>query len=179
MLAHGIYTAQSSCRCMLYDRRHTFESADLRCIATTCPETTVPASSRSRRALPSDCPCPTARGGEYLILLGHIGDQLEVGHMGRDGTLIVSAAISYGLISESSLRVHKKEPRRCRTASWRERGILSAWPVITLWRGIGPAVFQPAAPPPATETIRQEMCRWRYMRRTRLSPSDGAGQKFL
>ncbi|HWY44080.1 MAG TPA: NADH-quinone oxidoreductase subunit M [Candidatus Sulfotelmatobacter sp.] len=177
MLAHGISTGALFLLVgMLYDRRHTFEISDYGGLATPMPKL----SAFFLFVALSSLGLPMLNGfvGEYLILLGTYVTNWKWATWAATGVILSACYLLWAYQRVFFGEVTQEKNRALPDASWRERGILFAMAVITLWMGIGSAYFTRRTAT-AAETIRQEMMRaGDTMPQEAMSPSDGAGTKI-
>jgi len=177
MLAHGISTGALFLLVgMLYDRRHTFEINDYGGLATPMPKL----SAFFLFVALSSLGLPMLNGfvGEYLILLGTYITNWKWATWAATGVILSACYLLWAYQRVFFGEVVREKNRDLPDASWRERGILFAMAVITLWMGIGSAYFTRRTAT-ATETIRQEMKRaGDTMPQEAASPADGAGIKI-
>jgi NADH-quinone oxidoreductase subunit M len=157
MLAHGISTGALFLLVgMLYDRRHTFEISDYGGLATPMPRL----SAFFLFVALSSLGLPILNGfvGEYLILLGTYGVSWKWATWAATGVILSACYLLWAyqrVFFGEITHAHNKE---LPDASWRERGILFAMAVVTLWMGVG-SVFFTHRTATATDAIRQEMKR--------------------
>jgi NADH-quinone oxidoreductase subunit M len=173
MLAHGISTGALFLLVgMLYDRRHTFEISDYGGLATPMPKL----SAFFLFVALSSLGLPMLNGfvGEYLILLGTYGTNWKWATWAATGVILSACYLLWAYQRVFFGEVTHEENRTLPDASWRERGILFAMAVITLWMGIC-SVYLTGRTATATETIRQQMDS--QPREGMLSP-DGSGTKI-
>jgi len=165
MLAHGISTGALFLLVgMLYDRRHTFEISEYGGLATPMPRL----SAFFLFVALSSLGLPILNGfvGEYLILLGTYGSHfgLTAGNGWKYATWAASGVIlsaCYLLWAYQRVffgEVTHEKNRSLPDASARERGILFAMAVVTLWMGVGSSYLTHRTAI-ATETIREQMVR--------------------
>jgi len=138
MLAHGISTGALFLLVgMLYDRRHTFESAQYGGLSTPMPRL---AAFFLFVAL-SSMGLPMLNGfiGEYLILLGTYLAHWQWAVWAATGVILSACYLlwSYQRVFFGEITVEKNKDLP--DASVRERWILATMAVITLWMGIGSA----------------------------------------
>jgi NADH-quinone oxidoreductase subunit M len=157
MLAHGISTGALFLLVgMLYDRRHTFEISEYGGLATPMPRL----SAFFLFVALSSLGLPILNGfvGEYLILLGTYGVSWKWAAWAATGVILSACYLLWAyqrVFFGEITHAHNKE---LPDASWRERGILFAMAVVTLWMGVGsPYITHRTAT--ATDTIRQQMNR--------------------
>ena len=140
MLAHGISTGALFLLVgMLYDRRHTFEISQYGGLATPMPRF---AAFFLFVAL-SSMGLPMLNGfvGEFLILLGTYQSHANWASWAALGVILSACYLlwAYQRVFFGEVTVEKN--RTLPDASPRERGILIAMAVLTLWMGIGSAFF--------------------------------------
>jgi NADH-quinone oxidoreductase subunit M len=140
MLAHGISTGALFLLVgMLYDRRHTFEISQYGGLATPMPRF---AAFFLFVAL-SSMGLPMLNGfvGEFLILLGTYQSHANWASWAALGVILSACYLlwAYQRVFFGEVTVEKN--RTLPDASSRERGILIAMAVITLWMGVGSAFF--------------------------------------
>jgi len=186
MLAHGISTGALFLLVgMLYDRRHTFEISEYGGLATPMPRL----SAFFLFVALSSLGLPILNGfvGEYLILLGTYGSHfgLTAGNGWKYATWAASGVIlsaCYLLWAYQRVffgEVTHEKNRSLPDASARERGILFAMAVVTLWMGVG-SVYLTRRTATATETIRQQMLRpGDTAPQEAVVPASGSGVKIL
>jgi len=186
MLAHGISTGALFLLVgMLYDRRHTFEISEYGGLATPMPRL----SAFFLFVALSSLGLPILNGfvGEYLILLGTYGSHfgLTAGNGWKYATWAASGVIlsaCYLLWAYQRVffgEVTHEKNRSLPDASARERGILFAMAVVTLWMGVG-SVYLTRRTATATETIRQQMLRpGDTAPQEATAPTSGSGVKIL
>jgi NADH-quinone oxidoreductase subunit M len=138
MLAHGISTGALFLLVgMLYDRRHTFEIAQYGGLSTPMPRL---AAFFLFVAL-SSLGLPMLNGfvGEYLILLGTYLAHWQWAAWAATGVILSACYLlwSYQRVFFGEITVPKNKDLP--DASVRERWILVAMAVVTLWMGIGSA----------------------------------------
>jgi NADH-quinone oxidoreductase subunit M len=140
MLAHGISTGALFLLVgMLYDRRHTFEISEYGGLATPMPKL---AAFFLFVAL-SSLGLPMLNGfvGEFLILLGTFQVHWNWSAWAATGVILSACYLlwSYQRVFFGDVTVEKN--RKLPDASAREKWILAAMAVITLWMGIGSPFF--------------------------------------
>src|SRR5258708_5536405 len=140
MLAHGISTGALFLLVgMLYDRRHTFEISEYGGLATPMPKL---AAFFLFVAL-SSLGLPMLNGfvGEFLILLGTFQVHWNWSAWAATGVILSACYLlwSYQRVFFGEVTVEKN--RTLPDASAREKGILFAMAVITLWMGIASPYF--------------------------------------
>jgi NADH-quinone oxidoreductase subunit M len=185
MLAHGISTGALFLLVgMLYDRRHTFEISEYGGLATPMPRL----SAFFLFAALSSLGLPILNGfvGEYLILLGTYASHFGV-NAGNGWKYATWAALGVILSACYLLWAYQRvffgettheKNRTLPDTSARERGMLIAMAVVTLWMGVGsPYLTRRTAT--ATETIRQQMARpGDNAVQESAAPSDNSGLKI-
>ena len=155
MLAHGISTGALFLLVgMLYDRRHTFEISEYGGLATPMPRL----SAFFLFVALSLLGLPILNGfvGEYLILLGTYGASWKWATWAALGVILSACYLLWAyqrVFFGEITHAHNKE---LPDASWRERGILFAMAVVTLWMGVGSAYLTHRTAT-ATDTIRRQM----------------------
>ena len=155
MLAHGISTGALFLLCgMLYDRRHTYEISDYGGLATPMPRL----SAFFLFVVLSSLGLPILNGfvGEYLILLGTYGVNWKWATWAALGVILSACYLLWAYQRVFFGEVTHEKNKSLPDASLRERGILFAMAVITLWMGVGSA-YLTRRTATATETIRQQM----------------------
>jgi NADH-quinone oxidoreductase subunit M len=140
MLAHGISTGALFLLVgMLYDRRHTFEISEYGGLATPMPKL---AALFLFIAL-SSLGLPMLNGfvGEFLILLGTFQVHWNWTAWAATGVILSACYLlwSYQRVFFGEVTVEKN--RKLPDASPREKWILAAMAVITIWMGIGSPFF--------------------------------------
>jgi NADH-quinone oxidoreductase subunit M len=140
MLAHGISTGALFLLVgMLYDRRHTFEITQFGGLATPLPQ--LAAFFLFISLASAGLPMLNGFVGEFLILLGTY--QLHAGWASWAATGVILSACyllwAYQRVFFGEVTVEKN--RVLPDVSAREKGILLAMAVVTLWMGIGSAFF--------------------------------------
>jgi len=157
MLAHGISTGALFLLVgMLYDRRHTFEISEYGGLATPMPRL----SAFFLFAALSSLGLPILNGfvGEYLILLGTYAANWKWATWAASGVILSACYLLWAYQRVFFGEVTHEKNRSLPDASTRERGILFAMAVVTLWMGVGSAYLTHRTAT-ATETIRQQMVR--------------------
>jgi NADH-quinone oxidoreductase subunit M len=157
MLAHGISTGALFLLVgMLYDRRHTFEISEYGGLATPMPRL----SAFFLFAALSSLGLPILNGfvGEYLILLGTYAANWKWATWAASGVILSACYLLWAYQRVFFGEVTHEKNRALPDASGRERGILFAMAVVTLWMGVGSA-YLTRRTATATETIRQQMIR--------------------
>jgi len=157
MLAHGISTGALFLLVgMLYDRRHTFEISEYGGLATPMPRL----SAFFLFVALSSLGLPILNGfvGEYLILLGTYAANWKWATWAASGVILSACYLLWAYQRVFFGEVTHEKNRSLPDASTRERGILFAMAIVTVWMGVGSAYLtrRTAA---ATETIRQQMVR--------------------
>jgi NADH-quinone oxidoreductase subunit M len=138
MLAHGISTGALFLLVgMLYDRRHTFEMSEFGGLATPMPKL---AAFFLFVAL-SSLGLPILNGfvGEYLILLGTYQVHWTWAAWAATGVILSACYLLWAYQRVFFGEITRDKNRTLPDISSRERGILVAMAVITLWMGIGSA----------------------------------------
>jgi NADH-quinone oxidoreductase subunit M len=140
MLAHGISTGALFLLVgMLYDRRHTFEITQFGGLATPMPWL---AAFFCFIALAS-AGLPMLNGfvGEFLILLGTYQLHASWASWAATGVILSACYLlwAYQRVFFGEITVEKN--RTLPDVSAREKGILIAMAVVTLWMGIGSTFF--------------------------------------
>ncbi|HZV58784.1 MAG TPA: NADH-quinone oxidoreductase subunit M [Candidatus Eremiobacteraceae bacterium] len=136
MLAHGISTGALFLLVgMLYDRRHTFEMSEFGGLATPMPKL---AAFFLFVAL-SSLGLPILNGfvGEYLILLGTYQVRWTWAAWAATGVILSACYLLWAYQRVFFGEITHDKNRTLSDISNRERGILLAMAVITLWMGIG------------------------------------------
>jgi NADH-quinone oxidoreductase subunit M len=157
MLAHGISTGALFLLVgMLYDRRHTFEISEYGGLATPMPRL----SAFFLFVALSSLGLPILNGfvGEYLILLGTYAANWKWAAWAATGVILSACYLLWAYQRVFFGEVTHEKNRALPDASGRERGILFAMAVVTLWMGVGSA-YLTRRTATATETIRQQMVR--------------------
>jgi NADH-quinone oxidoreductase subunit M len=157
MLAHGISTGALFLLVgMLYDRRHTFEISEYGGLATPMPRL----SAFFLFVALSSLGLPILNGfvGEYLILLGTYAANWKWATWAASGVILSACYLLWAYQRVFFGEVTHEKNRSLPDASARERGILFAMAVVTLWMGVGSAYLTQRTAA-ATETIRQQMLR--------------------
>jgi len=157
MLAHGISTGALFLLVgMLYDRRHTFEISEYGGLATPMPRL----SAFFLFVALSSLGLPILNGfvGEYLILLGTYAANWRWAAWAASGVILSACYLLWAYQRVFFGEVTHEKNRALPDASWREKGILFAMAVVTLWMGVGSA-YLTRRTATATETIRQQMLR--------------------
>jgi NADH-quinone oxidoreductase subunit M len=157
MLAHGISTGALFLLVgMLYDRRHTFEISEYGGLATPMPRL----SAFFLFAALSSLGLPILNGfvGEYLILLGTYAVSWKWAAWAATGVILSACYLLWAYQRVFFGEVSHAHNKELPDASWRERGILIAMAVVTLWMGVGSAYLTHRTAT-ATDTIRQQMKR--------------------
>jgi NADH-quinone oxidoreductase subunit M len=157
MLAHGISTGALFLLVgMLYDRRHTFEISEYGGLATPMPRL----SAFFLFAALSSLGLPILNGfvGEYLILLGTYAVSWKWAAWAATGVILSACYLLWAYQRVFFGEVTHAHNKELPDASWRERGILIAMALVTLWMGVGSA-YLTRRTATATDTIRQEMRR--------------------
>ena len=157
MLAHGISTGALFLLVgMLYDRRHTFEISEYGGLATPMPRL----SAFFLFVALSSLGLPILNGfvGEYLILLGTYAANWKWATWAASGVILSACYLLWAYQRVFFGEVTHEKNRTLPDASLRERGILFAMAVVTLWMGVGSA-YLTRRTATATETIRQQMLR--------------------
>lgn len=177
MLAHGISTGALFLLVgMLYDRRHTFEISDYGGLATPMPRL----SAFFLFAALSSLGLPILNGfvGEYLILLGTYAANWKWATWAALGVILSACYLLWAYQRVFFGEVTHAENKELPDTSARERGILIAMAVITLWMGVGSA-YLTRRTATATETIRQQMHRpGDAAPQEATAPGDSAGVKI-
>jgi len=177
MLAHGVSTGALFLLVgMLYDRRHTFEISEYGGLATPMPKL----SAFFLFVALSSLGLPILNGfvGEYLILLGTYSVSWKWATWAALGVILSACYLlwSYQRVFFGEVTHEKNESLP--DASARERGILFAMAVVTLWMGIG-SVYLTRRTANATDTIRQQMVRPGDVAPQEASkPADNSGVKI-
>src|SRR3989454_3332429 len=157
MLAHGISTGALFLLVgMLYDRRHTFEISEYGGLATPMPRL----SAFFLFVALSSLGLPILNGfvGEYLILLGTYAANWKWAAWAASGVILSACYLLWAYQRVFFGEVTHEKNRALPDASARERGILFAMAVVTLWMGVG-STYLTRRTATATETIRQQMLR--------------------
>ncbi|HXH67658.1 MAG TPA: NADH-quinone oxidoreductase subunit M [Candidatus Limnocylindrales bacterium] len=157
MLAHGISTGALFLLVgMLYDRRHTFEISEYGGLATPMPRL----SAFFLFVALSSLGLPILNGfvGEYLILLGTYAANWKWATWAASGVILSACYLLWAYQRVFFGEVTHEKNRSLPDASTRERGILFAMAIVTLWMGVGSA-YLTRRTATATETIRQQMVR--------------------
>jgi NADH-quinone oxidoreductase subunit M len=157
MLAHGISTGGLFLLVgMLYDRRHTFEMSQFGGLATPMPRL---AAFFLFVAL-SSLGLPMLNGfvGEFLILLGTYQVHWNWAAWAATGVILSACYLlwSYQRVFFGEITVDKN--RALPDVSPRERWILVAMAVVTLWMGIG-SVFITRRTAAASQSVIEQMGR--------------------
>ena len=155
MLAHGISTGALFLLVgMLYDRRHTFEISDYGGLATPMPRF----SAFFLFVALSSLGLPILNGfvGEYLILLGTYTVNWKWATWAALGVILSACYLLWAYQRVFFGDVTHPENKELPDASLRERGILFAMAVVTLWMGVGSAYLTHRTAT-ATDTIRRQM----------------------
>jgi NADH-quinone oxidoreductase subunit M len=157
MLAHGISTGGLFLLVgMLYDRRHTFEMSQFGGLATPMPRL---AAFFLFVAL-SSLGLPMLNGfvGEFLILLGTYQVHWNWAAWAATGVILSACYLlwSYQRVFFGEITVEKN--KMLPDVSARERVILAAMAVITLWMGIG-SVFITGRTAAASQSVLDQMAR--------------------
>ncbi|HJZ63977.1 MAG TPA: NADH-quinone oxidoreductase subunit M [Candidatus Acidoferrum sp.] len=155
MLAHGISTGALFLLVgMLYDRRHTFEISDYGGLATPMPRF----SAFFLFVALSSLGLPILNGfvGEYLILLGTYTVNWKWAAWAALGVILSACYLLWAYQRVFFGDVTHAENKELPDASLRERGILFAMAVVTLWMGVGSAYLTHRTAT-ATDTIRRQM----------------------
>ena len=178
MLAHGISTGALFLLVgMLYDRRHTFEISEYGGLATPMPRL----SAFFLFAALSSLGLPILNGfvGEYLILLGTYAANWKWAAWAASGVILSACYLLWAYQRVFFGEVTHEKNRTLPDASWREKGILFAMAVVTLWMGVGSA-YLTRRTATATETIRQQMLRpGDSAPQEAAVPANGSGVKIL
>jgi len=157
MLAHGISTGALFLLVgMLYDRRHTFEITDYGGLATAMPRL----SAFFLFVALSSLGLPILNGfvGEYLILLGTYATNWKWATWAASGVILSACYLLWAYQRVFFGEITHEKNKALPDASARERGILFAMAVVTLWMGVGSA-YLTRRTATATDTIRQQMLR--------------------
>jgi len=140
MLAHGISTGALFLLVgMLYDRRHTFEISEYGGLATPMPKL---AAFFLFVAL-SSLGLPMLNGfvGEYLILLGTYQKHWPWAAWAALGVILSACYLLWSYQRVFFGEITKEKNRTLPDVSAREKWILAAMAVVTLWMGIGSVVI--------------------------------------
>jgi NADH-quinone oxidoreductase subunit M len=178
MLAHGISTGALFLLVgMLYDRRHTFEISEYGGLATPMPRL----SAFFLFVALSSLGLPILNGfvGEYLILLGTYGVSWKWAAWAATGVILSACYLLWAYQRVFFGEVTHEKNRALPDASARERGILFAMAIVTLWMGVG-SVYLTRRTATATDTIREQMVRpgdtgWQESARP---PDNSGGEKI-
>jgi NADH-quinone oxidoreductase subunit M len=136
MLAHGISTGALFLLVgMLYDRRHTFEISEYGGLATPMPKL---AAFFLFVAL-SSLGLPMLNGfvGEYLILLGTYQKHWPWASWAALGVILSACYLLWSYQRVFFGEITNEKNRTLPDVSAREKWILAAMAVVTLWMGIG------------------------------------------
>jgi len=157
MLAHGISTGGLFLLVgMLYDRRHTFEITQFGGLATPMPKL----AAFFLFVVLSSLGLPMLNGfvGEFLILLGTYQVHWNWAAWAATGVILSACYLlwSYQRVFFGEITVEKN--RELPDLSSRERAILVAMAVITLWMGIG-SVFITGRTATASDSVIEQMNR--------------------
>jgi NADH-quinone oxidoreductase subunit M len=140
MLAHGISTGALFLLVgMLYDRRHTFEISEYGGLATPMPKL---ATFFLFVAL-SSLGLPMLNGfvGEFLVLLGTYQRHWQWASWGALGVILSACYLLWSYQRVFFGEITREKNRTLPDASAREKWILVAMAVVTLWMGIGSTVI--------------------------------------
>ena len=96
--------------------------------------------------------------GEYLILLGTYAANWRWAAWAASGVILSACYLLWAYQRVFFGEVTHEKNRALPDASWREKGILFAMAVVTLWMGVG-STYLTRRTATATETIRQQMLR--------------------
>src|SRR5215467_7797073 len=157
MLAHGISTGALFLLVgMLYDRRHTFEISDYGGLATPMPRL----SAFFLFVALSSLGLPILNGfvGEYLILLGTYSVSWKWATWAALGVILSACYLLWSYQRVFFGEVTHEKNKSLPDASARERGILFAMAVVTLWMGVS-SPYLTRRTSAATDTIREQMVR--------------------
>jgi NADH-quinone oxidoreductase subunit M len=157
MLAHGISTGALFLLVgMLYERRHTFEISEYGGLATPMPRL----SAFFLFVALSSLGLPILNGfvGEYLILLGTYAVNWKWATWAASGVILSACYLLWAYQRVFFGEITHEKNKSLPDASARERGILFAVAIVTLWMGVGSA-FLTRRTATATDTIRQQMAR--------------------
>ncbi len=177
MLAHGISTGALFLLVgMLYDRRHTFEIADYGGLATPMPKF----SAFFLFVALSSLGLPILNGfvGEYLILLGTYSVSWKWATWAATGVILSACYLLWSYQRVFFGDVTHEKNKSLPDADARERGILFAMAIVTLWMGVGSA-YLTRRTATATDTIRQQMVRpGDVLPQEASKPADNSGVKI-
>ena len=177
MLAHGISTGAPFLLCgMLYDRRHTYEISDYGGLATPMPKL----SAFFLFVVLSSLGLPILNGfvGEYLILLGTYSVSWKWATWAALGVILSACYLLWSYQRVFFGEVAHAENKSLPDASSRERGILFAMAIVTLWMGVG-STYLTRRTASATDTIRQQMVRpGDVLPQEASKPADNSGVKI-
>src|SRR5215470_60067 len=177
MLAHGVSTGALFLLVgMLYDRRHTFEISEYGGLATPMPKL----SAFFLFVALSSLGLPILNGfvGEYLILLGTYSVSWKWATWAALGVILSACYLLWSYQRVFFGEVTQEKNKSLPDASARERGILFAMAVVTLWMGVGSAYLTHRTAN-ATDTIRQQMVRPGDVAPQEASkPADNSGVKI-
>lgn len=138
MLAHGISTGALFLLVgMLYDRRHTFEMSEFGGLATPMPKL----AAFFLFVTLSSLGLPMLNGfvGEYLILLGTYQVHWTWAAWAATGVILSACYLLWAYQRVFFGEITRDKNRTLPDISNRERGILIAMALITVWMGIGSA----------------------------------------
>jgi len=140
MLAHGISTGALFLLVgMLYDRRHTFEITQFGGLATPMPQ--LAAFFVFIALASAGLPMLNGFVGEFLILLGSYQRHAAWASWAASGVILSACYLLWAnqrvFFGEVTVEKNKTLP----DVSTREKGILLAMAVVTLWMGIGSGFF--------------------------------------
>ena len=138
MLAHGISTGALFLLVgMLYDRRHTFEITQFGGLATPMPQ--LAAFFLFIALASAGLPMLNGFVGEFLILLGTYALHAGWASWAAIGVILSACYLlwAYQRVFFGEVAVEKN--KTLADVSMREKGILLAMAVVTLWMGIGSA----------------------------------------
>src|SRR5438128_795187 len=177
MLAHGISTGALFLLVgMLYDRRHTFEISEYGGLATPMPRL----SAFFLFVALSSLGLPILNGfvGEYLILLGTYAANWRWAAWAASGVILSACYLLWAYQRVFFGEVTHEKNRSLPDAGVRERGILFAMAVVTLWMGVGSA-YLTRRTATVTETIREQMVRpGDSAPQEAAAPANGSGVKI-
>jgi NADH-quinone oxidoreductase subunit M len=181
MLAHGISTGALFLLVgMLYDRRHTFEISEYGGLATPMPKF---AAFFLFVAL-SSLGLPMLNGfvGEFLILLGTFVTRVSWASWAATGVILSACYLlwSYQRVFFGELTNDKN--RKLSDASLREKTILTAMAVVTLWMGVGSPFFThrvAASSQNVLDQMQRQFAQEAAIRGVRVSPAATSHQPLV
>jgi NADH-quinone oxidoreductase subunit M len=157
MLAHGISTGALFLLVgMLYDRRHTFEMSEFGGLATPMPKL----AAFFLFVTLSSLGLPMLNGfvGEYLILLGTYQAHWNWAAWAATGVILSACYLLWAYQRVFFGEITRDKNRALPDISSREKSILAAMAVITLWMGIGSAYITRRTAGPS-QTVLEQMNR--------------------